>query len=268
MVRTRDAITLTGSTIGSGLTIGSVVGADAVFQWTPAIGNTYGYRYGVGAKGSALTINQTSITNFINSAAVRQARPVACCMRFVPTGAYSTRQGVVGRWYQTSATFPQASTVSAVDALDLCTRVDSTGHVEHEVKWLPTMVDANFSKSDATNATESGGGTVGIVLNGVDFTCTSATAGNLNGYIEIVTVWQWTPQASQGLVSSSKAPVPFSVQDALSRITSVGEFIMGNAARAITADLRGSLGGAMVQAGLAAITRPLVRERKMPAIAY
>lgn len=268
MVRTRDAITITGATIGANLIPGSVVSADALFQWTPSIGNVYGYRYGVGAPGATLTISQTSLSNFISSSSVRQARPVACCLRFVPTGPYSTRQGVVGRWYQTSATFPNASTVTAVDALDLCTRVDSTGACEHEVRWLPTMVDANFSKSDATNATESGGGTVGIVLKGVDFTASSSSQGNLNGYLEIVTVWQWTPQASQGLVSSSRAPVPFTVQDALSKITSVGEFIMGVAGRAITSDLRGSIAGGMIQMGLAAVTRPVARERKYPALTY
>jgi hypothetical protein len=130
------------------------------------------------------------------------------------------------------------------------------------------MVDANFSKSDSANATESGGGTVGIVLRNVDFQASSATTGNMQGYIELVVVWEWTPQASQGIVASAKAPPSFTVQEALAKITSVGEFLMGSAAKAVTADLRGSLLGGAVQMGMGLLTRPALRERRAPALMY
>jgi hypothetical protein len=97
------------------------------------------------------------------------------------------------------------------------------GSEMHEVRWLPTAVDENFTNTQAS--VNTGAGTILFALRGVDGTNTSTTAGQANGFFQISTVWEWVPTGTIGLSVAPRPPIPFNTQQVLGSIRDFGAYI-------------------------------------------
>lgn len=254
-VRTRDSFNP--SVIGyTGLVVGATVKATLMVQWTPSLGTSFGLKYGGGNNPATVyTFSDNALANFVSTSVVNKVRPVASCIKWVPTGPYGTRQGVVGRMYNAGTIYAASSTDSGLSALNACSAVDSNGSCTHEVKFLPTLIDENFSSPNSALATEAGGGTMVMVLMDVDATATSATSATPNGYFEIVTCWEWMPAKGNGLVNTISRPPLFTVQNALHAIGDVGKFVLESYNDPM------SLGGKMIGMASGILTKPTYNSR-------
>ncbi len=202
--------------------------ADYFLQWTPAGAAANGF---IQQRNGDSTFSTYAQSDFLTSGVVAKARPLASCLKWVPTGPVTNRQGVVGMAYLTGqqVTATQSATgVSYADMLNGCNVLASNGSSPHEVKWLPTISDQSFTNPNVSIATEVSGGTVIIVLLGVD-----ATNGIANGYFEATTIYEWTPAVDQGAAPSVRRPIPFTTQDAISQIRDVGSFLFGDSMAAL-----------------------------------
>lgn len=225
LIRTVDTFTPTGG--GVAFVSGSTIPVDATFQWTPYnLSATTGLLYAAAASGATMP-PQTAFGfgNFIVSPSVRRYRPVASCIKFVPTGPYAARRGMIAANYSAGQVFFTGvpNTVSAANAFNACQHIASLGSQAHEVRWLPTAVDENFTDISVGNNT--GAGSSVFVLREVDATATSATTFTINGYLEVVTVWEWIPNTLSSVSISPKAPTPFNTQQVLSTIGDMGAFL-------------------------------------------
>jgi len=170
----------------------------------------------------------TGVSNFITIAGsvAREYRPVACCAKFIPTGNYSTRSGVVGRAYAASRCLTAGGTYSVGNVMPGMMRIDACGSVPHEVKWLPTNVDQNYTTTAASD--NPGVGTMrfaGLNIDGYQ----TATTLNISGYFEITTVWEWLPAQATGITSVVAPPNTASVQQVIGRIRDIGGFLFETA---------------------------------------
>jgi hypothetical protein len=105
-------------------------------------------------------------------------------------------------------------------------KINSNGSESHEVKWLPTNSDQNFTTIAAAN--DPGVGTLGLALSGVDGIATGVGACFFNGFVEVTTVWEWTPYFLEGLsVPIMAPPSRTSLQEVLARIGDLGRFVYG-----------------------------------------
>jgi hypothetical protein len=127
-----------------------------------------------------------------------------------------------------------------------CQKITPNGSTVHEVRWLPTAVDENFTELAAAN--NAGAGAVGVVLRGVDSTYSSTTVAALNGYCEVTTVWEWVPQKANGLAVAPKAPLPYTSQQVLATIGDMGGYLFDGVRAA---------GSGIIQAGVRAGVRYL-----------
>lgn len=206
----------------------SVQGADiacnAVFSFTPHnISTTTGFIYqnGAGAVNNA-GVNG-GFTNFITSSGgpVQRYRAIACCLKWLPSGQYSKRSGIVSLGYSPGVEITSTST--SVTARPLCQHYSPNGSEMHEVRWLPTATDENFtSVAAADNGTA---GTVFAVLSGVDGVYNSTTAADISGQFEVTTVWEWTPSTTLSVSVSPSAPLPYTSQQVLGTIGDLGAYI-------------------------------------------
>jgi len=229
LIRTVDSV---GISVGGTYTSGSTYGLDAVIEWTPwNVSTTSGIVIGSGAPGAALGLANTGVVNFItNSGAVRGYRPVASCIKWLPTGAIATRAGEIGLGYSPGTIVSTASTPTALACLSLAQYKTTNGQGMHEVNWLPTAFDELFT-TPAT-ASQQGCGTVFIVLKGVDAVAGSATVATMSGYVEITTVWEWTPTISNNVTIDPRTPSPFTSQQVLSSFGDIRNAMFGHAATA------------------------------------
>lgn len=192
-------------------------------------------------------------TNFISSAVVDRFRPVAACLRWVPTGAASVRSGTVSLGY--SQGFPLLGTFSssnngpvysASGAYSLGQRYSTNGSQIHEVRWLPTAPDEGFT---TINDFKQGTGTVSLTGINIDGVYNTTTNVILSGYVELTTVWEWTPStASTGITAAPKAPPPYTTQQFLSTIEDMGAYIFDGVRSAASGAARGIIKGATVAA--------------------
>jgi len=115
----------------------------------------------------------------------------------------------------------------------------------HEVRWLPTPVDENFTQAATT---VRNGGTMFAALCGVDATSTSTTTAVLNGYFEVVIIWEWTPNTSGGvgITVNPQAPLPYTTQQLLSSVGDMGAYLFEGARKAGTGAMRAAGYGAAV----------------------
>jgi len=202
---------------------------NVMVQWTPAGAAANGLVY----RATGDTVYTTlAKADFLTSGVVSKARPVASCLKWIPTGPVTSRQGVVGMSYSTGAMFTAGATTtgagSLIEALANCNVLASNGSVPHEVKWLPTLADEIYTNPNASVATEVSGGSIFMVLSGVD-----STSGVPNGYFEATTVYEWTPANNQGASPSVSLPAAYSVKDALNGIRDVGQFLFGDSSASI-----------------------------------
>jgi len=104
------------------------------------------------------------------------------------------------------------------------------GSQPHEARWLPSFQDATWSERGTAVGQENyDTGLLTVAFSDVDATATTATAASGNFYIEITTVWEWTPdQTVAGGLSlmPTVPPAGFSLNDWLSSIPNVGQFIL------------------------------------------
>ncbi len=207
-----------------------------MIQWTPAGAATNGFVYRSFGATSYATLSQS---DFLTSGAVAKARPVASCLKWVPTGPVTSRQGVVGMLYSTGSVVTSGATCAGTlnDMLNTCNVLASNGSVPHEVKWLPTIADEVYTNPSVSVATEVSGGTVAIVLSGVD-----STSGVPNGYIEATTIYEWVPAANQGGAPSVAPASPYTVKDAISKIGDLGQFLFGDSQSAVGGALQRAAG--------------------------
>nr|UZT54522.1 MAG: hypothetical protein [flactilig virus 18] len=215
---------------------GTIVPMRAFVQYTPwNMTQTTGIVAAASTATEAISIG-TGLGNFISqSLSVAQYRPVACCLKWIPNGPYSTRQGSVGFISQPGRVIAPGETVNFLDHLARCPAVDSNGSTHHEVRWLPTAVDESFTTIAAP--VNTGAGAVTVVLERVDGTYegtgTSVQTVQANGRLEIVTVWEWTPDANQALVAITEPPLPYTAQQVLSTIRDMSSFVYRGVANGV-----------------------------------
>lgn len=269
LCRTVDLVQLTSSS-EVGLTSGAVYPVDAYLQFTPfnlsaSTGFVAATRLASAGTGGGASSTFGSSTNFISNSSVYRYRPVACCLKWVPNGAYSSRQGTVGLSVLTGMEVIGGTAYSTTTLVGTCQRIATNGSSMHEARWLPTAVDENFT-STASGA-NSAAGSVIVALKGVDGTATSATAITANGYVEITTVWEWQPNATSGLTIATQAPNPYTSQAVLSQIGNFGAFVYDGAMAAA-----GAMGRGMAREGLSLLTggvsRVVQRGTGVPLIRY
>lgn len=232
LIRTRLNLKPTGSGTGSTTNV--------AYQWTPCLGPKTGLMY-THSTLDLWTISEQS--DFITAGTVAKSRPVSSCLKWVPTGPVTSRQGVVGLSYTqgqiagSGAVAPDPSSLLAQ-----CNMVMSNGSVPHEARWLPTIADEVFSNPSSVSGTDVAGGTILLVLQDVD-----ATSGIPNGYLEITTVYEWTPAASNGAVPAVVRPTPYNTQQVLAQIKDIGSLLFGDPSAAIR-NMLGGMGSRLGQA--------------------
>lgn len=222
----RTVQTVTPSTPGSATAVDFIVEA-APFNY-PSV-----FRGIVVTAGDNTTYGNVGLpagATFLGNLAVREFRPVAACLKWIPTGPISGRSGAIGMAYSPSMTLPINGLISASSAAALNTRVASNGTEQHECLWLPSFADERFTTVSETDI--AGCGTVRACGTRVDATVSGANS-VANGYIELTAVYEWTPTSNStsgsGMVPEATPPSPFSLNQVLSRIKDVGKFVFQHA---------------------------------------
>jgi len=149
-------------------------------------------------------------------------------MKFIPTGAIGTRAGVVGLGYVPSVAAMGSG--AAGHFLAQCQKKASTGSESHEVNWIPSAADENFTTTGDYN--DAGCGTAFCVLKDIDCTATSTTNAVVNGYVEVTTVWEWTPAMLSNLAVDARTPSPYTSQQVLAMFGDVTNVLYAGAKNA------------------------------------
>lgn len=210
-------------------TVGAATKLDAYYQYTPFnLSTGTGVVQTGAATGSALpNTSAAGFSNFISNSGgvVFRYRPVACCLKWIPDGAYSNRSGTVGMGYSTGQPLPAGLAVSSGigSLLTRCQMRQTNGAGPHEVRWLPTAVDENFT--DTTAAVNLGAGSVMLAFAGIDATYNTTTTASANGRIEVTTVWEWVPNAASSVNIAPQPPVGYTTQQVLSTIQDMGQYL-------------------------------------------
>lgn len=249
LLRTTDTIA-NFSVTGAGLTGGSVYPADLQMSVTPSNwGKNDGIVWAGAASGASPGVPGTfAISNFLtNAAIVKSYRPVAACVKWVPSGPYTSRRGVVGMAYGPSSSWFYGQAAATTGAmLSLCQDVATNGSKNHEVRWLPSAQDEGWSALNSGSLVNVG--SILLILQGVDATATSATNATLNGNLEITIVWEWQPAIGTATTISPKAPLPYTTQQVLSTITDMGAYLFEGMRPAVMGGVYSGVSGA-IQAG-------------------
>lgn len=244
LVRTTDIVSLTA--FGAGMTAGSAVACSVVLQFSPAnvtttpnqafIATTFAPggadpgTLAAAAVGATNPFNSVQ-TNFISNAVVGRYRPVAACLKWIPTGAYGARSGLVCSSYVPSSPLAGVGTIAYSAAQAQAQHVAPNGSEHHETRWLPTAGDEVWNFVGPGTSIIVGQGSVQMVLRGVDGIATSATTAQISGYFEATTVWEWIPSESSvttnGITLDPRKPLPFTTQQVLSKIQNLGDFLYG-----------------------------------------
>lgn len=215
LLRTTDVYTPASGGLAVGA-VGATVKVDFAVSFSPWNTST---TTGLIALGTSVGVSGTPIavglSNFITtSTAVREYRPVACCFKWIPTGATGTRSGSVASGYSPGLVMLPSGTVFSGQITSLAQRAVSNGCENHEVNWLPGPQDEVFTSTAATSSV--GVGTVFFSFSSVDATYNTTTTATLNGYFEATVVWEWLPLAGSSLTIGLKSPSPYTTQQVLS----------------------------------------------------
>lgn len=235
LARTVDTFQPSQNTSLAGLVTGQTYPSTYILQYTPS---SYGFNTGVtqGASSSStgVVVNfaNTQPGNFMGNAfVVKKYRPVAACLKWIPTGPYSTRQGVVGLGYAAGRVFDTAGTPTGQSVLQSAMSQQANGSVAHEIRWLPTTADQVFSSvvTDGSGISYEGGCVFASLVN-IDSVALNATSWVAQGYFEITTIWEWVPRndnaANGSLTTAPRPPPPFSINDHQSTITDIGQYLL------------------------------------------
>jgi hypothetical protein len=204
---------------------------DAVVQFTPFnLSSTSSVLLSaIGSGGTMPTFTQTGLNNFITTGgSVARYRPVAACVKWVPTGAVYARQGSVALGYSGGQVFFSTQAPTVNQAFTEAQRIAPNGSQIHEVRWLPTAVDENFT--DTLTSNNTGAGTMLVGLKDIDATYyggdgSTSTTIKGDGYLEITCVWEWVPARTIGVSPAPRAPLPYTSQQVLSSIGDMGAFL-------------------------------------------
>lgn len=237
LIRTVDLIQL--FALGAGMTVGATVPVDVAVSYSPICttsGTTnpaylqMGVGPGVGgvqliqSSGGSTSYGSAVVTNFINAAntPAKRYRPVAACLKWIPTGAYASRSGIVGVGYSPGSIAVVGEGSLPSQWLQLCQKTCANGADSHEVRFIPTSVDENFTNNTSTPL---GGGTVFFAGLRLDATASSAVLATVNGTLEVTTVWEWEPAYNNGIVAAPRAPLPYTTQQILATIGDLGSYL-------------------------------------------
>jgi len=224
LVRTSNLYSPT--VIGAGLVVGGISYVDAAFQYTPwNLSLTTGLQVGGALTNGAFNMAGAGFQNFItgSGSVVARYRAVASCLKWVPYGPYGFRSGLVGSAYSPGMALLAGDPGQAAVTLPLMQRVVPNGDELHEIRWLPSSIDEEFTSTGA--GLGKGAGSVIMILKGVDGTNTSATSTQVNGSFEVTTVWEWIPAVNQGATISPSSPLPYTTQQVLSTIEDFGAYV-------------------------------------------
>lgn len=224
----------------AGKVVGGITPQDYNLAWFPGAPTAY-FVNGGEPNFTSAWVTQAS-TGYITNSVVRRFRPVACCLKWLPSGPYNSRQGLVALGYSAGRFFDPAVTTSSNQVIQNSMDLAGNGTRMHEIRWLPTEADQDWTTTaDASTSTTFEGGGVFISLSGVDATGSSATTANINGRIEITTVYEWQP-SQLGPAQAPMAPPAFTIQQHQSSIGDLGAFLLEGIRRGGSA-----LGQGMVQ---------------------
>lgn len=226
MVRTVDQLSLGNLAAPTAVKLDFVVSYVPNLTYNTTIGNPVVYAVNtVGSSSNALQGFKPS--NFVaTSTAVSKYRPVAACAKFITTGAFGDRSGEVGIGLTNCGHIAKSATnVTASQIMPSSLKRGGNGTDPFEIKWLPANADAQWidltTSQTTVNQFPSGAG-IFIVGNNID-----GSAGFVNGYIELIIIWEWLPAVANGLSTAPVAPPPFTLTQALSVIKDIGEFATG-----------------------------------------
>lgn len=228
LVRTVDVIRLTGNGY-TGLTPGGKAKLNGVYSYTPArLTDLYG-TYSGGSPGWSGEVYAGGFDNFVtatpaDNGVVESIRPVAACMKFIPTGDYSTRSGTIGSIYSTRPLFEGTTVPSFSQVYQTAQHFAAVGSEPHEIRWLPTSDDSDFRFNTLSKDSRSNAGTISFCFQNIDAVATDATHAIAEGYIEVITVWEWTPKYTSGLVKPIITPDPTPLSTVLARISDPVKF--------------------------------------------
>lgn len=225
LVRTVNVVDISASATNG--TVGNPAKLDALIQFSPFnISTSTGVLFGAAQTGAAnlSALTADGVDNFITmSNSVARYRPVACCLKWVPNGPYGNRQGTVGLSYSSGQMFFSGQIVPPQQALNQVQRLSPNGSQSHEVRWLPTAVDENFTDTLTNN--NSAAGVQILTLRGVDATYTGTAVITANGFVEITAVYEWVPSRNDAISAAPKAPLPFTSQQVLATIGDMGAYL-------------------------------------------
>lgn len=224
LLRTVDILQVGGAaptgTVGASTTLDSCL-VITPFNASPTTGVLGS---GIAGGGAMPVFGNGGLNNMIvSNTVVSRYRPIAACAKWIPTGPYTNRQGSVGLGYSPGQPFLAGSAISINTAIVETQRICPNGSEVHEVRWLPTAVDENFTDIVANNNTAAG--TMIIALRGVDAVYNTTTNANANGYVDLTVVWEWVPARSQGTAPAPRAPLPYTSQQVLSTIGDMGAYL-------------------------------------------
>lgn len=220
-------------------TIGQLGFVDCVYQYSPgSTSSSKGVTVCTAARGLAATLSEQGpgVGMLSVNTVVEQYRPVASCLRWVPDGPYGYRAGSVGLGYSPSRQYQAGDSVTALGALRQCSEIATNGAPRrdapgHEVRWLPGSNDGGWITYDASSV-PTNTASMYLVLSGIDATATSTTQMTANGYIELVTIWEWTPAIGTQATAAPRAPIPYTTQEVLATIGDMGAYLFAGVRKA------------------------------------
>jgi len=195
-----------------------------------------GWLLGGTSGGVNTSFTQLSVAGtFLSNSAVKEFRPLAACLKWVPNGAIQTRSGLISMGYSQVLPKSVGATGTTADIQNFANNGlerATNGSTHHEVRFLPAPNDENFNA--VTPTLFSNAGTQFCVGLDVDSTYTAATVVQPNGILEFTVIVEWVPEGGQGLSVAPECTLPFTSQMYQSTIPDVGSFLLNGVRNAAT----------------------------------
>lgn len=174
-------------------------------------------------------------TGVLGATICQSYRPVAACIKWVPTGPINNRAGIVHTAYMPDRIVPPGGTWGDAEAdkyAILCPKaISNTGMGElPEVKWLPSSPEDLDFKSRTLAYTSDTAQSL-IIGRGIDGVFTNTTGSfRLNGYFDITVVWEWSPNYDSGITAAVRSGSSSTFQQVLASLGNLGQFALEKAA--------------------------------------
>lgn len=182
-----------------------------------------------GAPGTGYLVSTDLKTGILQSGVCHSYRPVAGCIRWVPSGNISTRSGTVSTGYVGDKVDCVATTAKDIyEHMTLCQKMESnTGTGEMiEARWIPSSPDdLDFKSRNITYSFDNGN--VIMACRGIDKT-TSANPNYTyaNGFFEVTAIWEWIPTPYSGIVSTVQAGSTNNLNQILASLGDLTRFVV------------------------------------------